>query len=74
MSRVCYLCNFLRSFACAFDRINAPAGRIHMKFLRFFGPFFTQIGPKVDFTPGAIRILFCCYQTWKFNEDLKKLF
>jgi len=27
-----------------------------MKLLRFFGPFLTQMGPKVDFAPGAIRI------------------
>jgi len=62
MSWVCYYCNFLRSFACDFDRFNATVGRIPMKIMRFSGPFFTQMGQKVDFTPGEIRILLCCYQ------------
>jgi hypothetical protein len=34
------------------------------KFLRVFGPFLTQMGPKVDFAPGVIRILLCCYKKW----------
>jgi len=34
---------------CAFDRLNATAERIPMKFLRFSGVFLTQMGPKVYF-------------------------
>ena len=46
MPWLCYWGNFLRSFACAFDRVNATARRIPVKILRFFGPFFTQMGPS----------------------------
>jgi len=58
-----YQFNFLKSFACAFDRFNATAGRIRVKNLRIFGPFLIHMGPKVHFAPGAMRILLCCYQT-----------
>jgi len=34
-----------------------------MKKMWFFWPFLTQMGPKVDFAPGARRMLLCCYQT-----------
>jgi len=51
MPWACYQCNFLRFFACAFDRFNATAGRSPMKFLMFFGPFLIHMGPKVDFAP-----------------------
>jgi len=47
------------------DDLQSTAARIPMKNLSFFGPFFTQMGPKVDFAPGAIRISLCWYQRWK---------
>jgi len=43
--------------------IDTTTERIPFKFLRVFRLFFTQMGPKVDFAPGAIRILLCCNQT-----------
>ena len=70
MPWACYLCNFLRSSACAFDRFNATTGRRPVKFWMFFGHFLTQMGPKVDFAPGAICILLYCYQRWEFDEGL----
>jgi len=51
-------------FCLRFYRFNATAGRIPMKTFRVFKPFLTQMGPKVDFAPGAMRILFFCYQRW----------
>ena len=41
--------------------------RIPLKFSRFFGLLHTQMGPKFDFAPGAIRILLCCNQTWELS-------
>jgi len=32
------------------------------------------MGPKVDFAPGAIRMVLAAIKHGKFNEDLKKLF
>jgi len=65
----CFWCNFLkillRSFACAFDRFDATVERIPVKFLRFYGLFHTQMGTKVVFAPGAVRILLCHNQTWE---------
>jgi len=49
--------------ALRLDRFDANAERIPLKFIGFFGPLRTQMGPKVDFAPGAIRILLCCNQT-----------
>jgi len=40
---------------CASDRFAATEDRIFMIFWRFFGPFLTQMGQKVDFAPEAIR-------------------
>jgi len=52
MPWACYQCNFLRSFAFAFDRIDATVGRILMKFWRFPGPFLTQVTlKKLNFPP-----------------------
>ena len=45
----CFQCNFLRSLEYAFDRLDATAERIPVKFWGFFGSFLTQMGPKVDF-------------------------
>ena len=74
MPWACQQCNFLISLSCTFDRFNATAERNPMKFLRFFGPFFIQMGHKVDFTPGTIRILLCCFEKWEFNECVDNLF
>jgi len=71
----CYSCNFLRSLTCAFDRFNATAKRSPMKFLRFFGPFLAQMGPKVDFCPrSSTHIALLPSKDGKFNEGLNKLF
>jgi len=52
MPWACYQCNFLRSFAFAFGRFDATVGRIPMKFCRFSGPLFTQVGlKKLNFPP-----------------------
>jgi len=44
----CFQCNFLRSLDCAFDRLDATAEKIPVNFLKVFGSFLTQMGPKVD--------------------------
>jgi len=44
-----FQCNFLKSCDGAFDKFDSTAERILMEFSRFFGPFLTQMGPKVDF-------------------------
>ena len=45
----CWQCNFSRFLHCAFDRLDATAGRVPMNFLRFSGFFLTEMGPKVNF-------------------------
>jgi len=56
--------NFPRSSACAFDQFDVTVEWIPIIFSRGFVRFLTQMGPKVYFAPGAIRMLLCCNKTW----------
>jgi len=56
----------------AVDRFDATVEWIPMIFLRFFGYFLTQMGPKVDFATGAVPMLLCCNQK-QFCKYLKNM-
>jgi len=48
-----------------------------MKFLRFFGPFLIQMGPKLDFAPVLLEqyaYSSAAIKDGRFNEDLNKFF
>ena len=67
----CFWCNFLISFACAFDRFNATAGRTVMQILKFFGHFFHLDGNKNWLCPWSNTRI--APLQWEFNKDLEKL-
>jgi len=52
----CFQCNFLKCFACAFDRFHATAERFPMNCLRVFRPFFLKRGFRWIFIDSFVTL------------------